>query len=161
MGTEALTLMELRHEEKIFGNKLSIRQVMYLAGGLAGIGAIMGGTYGLNRVLSIAPPLMHDILWGVGGLLSLIPLIGSLMMAFVPALGVWKIPGPTLASDDDGVTPPIRLDQWWAIRRAHRSRTPILPYRRTRALAGEGFTFLGEVAAPTSSALIWEDGEEK
>ena len=159
--------MELRHEEKLFGNKLSFRQVLYLGGGIAGIGAAVGLAYVLNKALGAfaVPTIVHDVIWGLGGVLALVPLIGSLMLAFVPALGVWRIPGPSLPMDDDGFSPPIRLDQWWGMYRAHKARTPILAYRRTRALAGEGFTFLEDAysaPAPTANPhLTWDEEDDR
>ncbi len=138
---QALTLMELRHEEKIFGNKLSLRHVLYLGSGAVGAGLLLGVAYLLSRLLA-GIGFVFWVIWGIGGLLALIPLIAALIWAFVPALGVWRLPGPTLPMDDDSVNPPLRLDQWWRLRRAHTARTPYLPYRRLRGLAGDGFLYL-------------------
>lgn len=147
---EALTLMELRHEEKLFGNKLSIRQVLYLGAGALGMGVCLGTADLLARIP--APRVIHWGIWGVCAGIGLVPAIGAILWAFVPALGLGPIPGPTLPLDDDPASPPIRLDQWWQLQRAHRARPPLLPYRRTRGLAGAGFIYLdrpGASAAPT------------
>jgi hypothetical protein len=132
--------MELRHEEKLFGNKLSVRQVLYFVGGAATVGATFAAAYGLNHLIP-RPGVLHSAVWILAAAIALVPLCGALLLAFVPALGVWKLPGPRLPVEDDGVTPMVRLDEWWRLVRAHRARTPVLPYRRTRALAGEGFRF--------------------
>lgn len=118
--------LELRSEEKILGNVLSLRQVGYLAaGGLlsavfyfplrALFAAIGGPNFGL--IMGFLPvPFFMTV---------------AALLAFAPAGGLFGLlPGPKNPLSPDPFDPPPRLDQWLVIAWRFRKKRKQLPYRR-------------------------------
>lgn len=117
----ALVALELKHEEKIFGGRVSTRQLSYLACGF-GVGLLMGG--GIAFLFKSVPFLA--VLFG---LVFFVPaVLVAAMFAFLPAGYFRWLPGPQERVSDNPFEPPIRLDEWLLILWRHREKRKHLPW---------------------------------
>lgn len=118
---ESLVPLELKHEDKVIGGRLSIRQMAYCAGGGAA-GLVLGGAvWFLLRPL----PALAVV---VAAPLVLVPLAAGAALAFLPAGFLPGVPGPSSPDSGNPFEPPIRLDEWLLLLWARRSKTMHLPW---------------------------------
>jgi len=118
--------LELRDEDKVVGNWLSMRQIGILAGGVAA-GVVSGGViFGILRLLGASKGL------GLG--VAAVPLVVCVgvaaVLAFLPAGWMGILPGPEQPVSPDPNDPPMRIDQWLKLWRAFGAKPRLLPYRR-------------------------------
>jgi len=119
--------LEMRDENKIVGNWLSMRQLGMLGGGLV-IGVFVGGlifalttAFGASRVVGLS--------------VAIVPLViasgSAAVLAFLPAGWAGILPGPEQPISPDPYDPPMRIDQWLSLWRAFRAKPKVLPFKRS------------------------------
>lgn len=118
--------MELRKEERIVGNILSLRQLGYL---LAGV-IVSAPLFLVAR--AVVRPFAGNLAAIMVGAIPVVFLMAiAALLAFAPAGLFGILPGPKNPPSPDPFDPPLRLDQWLVLSWKFARKRKQLPYRRT------------------------------
>lgn len=117
--------LEIRKEERIVGNVLSLRQLAYLGGGVLVSVPLFFGVRALVRLFAGG---------FVAAAVAAIPVVFIMsvtgLLAFAPAGLFGILPGPKNPASPDPFDPPLRLDQWLVLSWKFARKQKRLPYRR-------------------------------
>lgn len=126
MGRRCPVPLELRGEERVIGNVMSLRQAGYLGAGLV-VGAV---AFFPIRTVGLAVQLPPGLVM----ILSLLPAVFveavAVVLAFAPAGALGILPGPQSGPSPDPHDPPMRLDEWLLLAWRVRHKPKRMPFRR-------------------------------
>lgn len=121
--------LELRHEEKIIGGKLSKRQIIWLAPALILIWLLSNFPFWL--LFRVVMPKGAAVIAGyiVYGVIALMILGFAAIMAFVPARMVWFFDNPKPKANIDPYDVDEPIDTYLRKKRRNKGKAKLLPYR--------------------------------
>ncbi len=124
--------LELRHEEKIIGGKLSTRQLLFVVPGVILDWVFLSIPF--QRLYDLfLPQLVGEVMrWVTGGLLAIVISLVAMVFAFVPArmIPFFKNPKPKLNLDPYDVE--MTMDKYLLLKISNKGKKKLLPYRVVR-----------------------------
>lgn len=132
MSRPAIVAMELRHDEKVIGGKLSKKQALYLFP----TALLCYGLFSIRFDLLIAPfvgeSLSIYVRYGLASFITLVVMGAAVILAFIPAHFVPWLKNPKPMVNSDPYDREVMLDDYLLMKFHNSNKTKLLPWRGRR-----------------------------